>query len=358
MSVSQSTRLTLQLKYAWRGLLDAFKWNSVLSTVADDAELRSNVIKSFVVNLLSLAFIYTFDVFLSPLVRHRPNWFHRNIGWFYQVLWLFPVISVSLYFNSLWCTAIARRTYMLKHGQHRQYTPSYSGLLNALAGSTYRIVMIVICLGSSFILGSIPYIGSFASFVFLCWVDAYYCFEFVLIAKEVSLAKRVQHIEERWAYYFAFGLPVTALCSWGTGLANAACFALIFPAYIILAMHARPVPLDPRRPETVDGYGQELKGSTFIPARLPIFTIVLWINDKIVNILSVRQSQSSTGDQSNGGHSFMRKSGWARDLSDDREYIEEGQTIYTKNHQLDGRSAFNEGRRQTIQRVAIRRKLE
>lgn len=65
----------------------------------------------------------------------------------------------------------------------------------------------------------------------------------------MSLSRRIRHLEERWAYYLAFGLPFfllgllpltpfkyiiglpsTAICTWGTGLANAAIFALIFPA--------------------------------------------------------------------------------------------------------------------------------
>jgi etoposide-induced 2.4 mRNA len=68
------------------------------------------------------------------------------------------------------------------------------------------------------------------------------------MARGMSLSRRIRHLEERWAYYLAFGstsflfrlllltfyfylgLPSTAICTWGTGLANAAIFALIFPA--------------------------------------------------------------------------------------------------------------------------------
>lgn len=68
------------------------------------------------------------------------------------------------------------------------------------------------------------------------------------MARGMSLSRRIRHLEERWAYYFAFGstafllrlllltfslclgLPSTAICTWGSGLANAAIFALIFPA--------------------------------------------------------------------------------------------------------------------------------
>jgi len=223
-------------------------------------------------------------------------------------------------------------------------TAKYLGILKALSNSTYRIVMIFTCLGSSFILRFIPYIGSLASFVFLCWVDAYYCFEFIWIAKGMSPVKRMRHVEERWAYYFAFGLPVTMLCSWGTSLANAACFALIFPVYIILAMHAHPVPLEPHS-----------SAHPFMPMRLPIFAAVLWLNDKIVNILSIRSS--STSHQSNGHHPLTHQ---VKDLSDEADSIEEGTRVtYAPGYQVNCDSENGKSlRKQTIERVTIRRKLD
>lgn len=53
---------------------------------------------------------------------------------------------------------------------------------------------------------------------------------FVWIARGLSLSGRVRYLEERWPYFFAFGLPSAAICTWGSGLANAALFALLFPA--------------------------------------------------------------------------------------------------------------------------------
>jgi len=175
--------------------------------------------------------------------------------------------------------------------------------------------MISICLASSFILSYMPYIGFYASFAFLCWIDAYYCFEFVWIAKGMSLEKRTTHLEERWAYYFAFGLPVTALCSWGTSLANAASFALVFPAYIILAMYASPVPLDPYKP-TLSYYDdpQSPLQTSFLPSRLPIFSPVLWLNNKI--------TQTFTENMRAGGHSSTSRVDLY--LADDAQFVEEG----------------------------------
>lgn len=127
---------------------------------------------------------------------------------------------------------------------------------------------------------------------------------FVWIARGLSLSKRVRYLEERWPYFFAFGFPSAALCTWGSGLANAALFALLFPAvrarhlgviavrsraevplqYIIMAMHAQPVPQDPFNPQKNDAVRYP---SPLIPIRLPVFAAVIWLNDLIVRILSL-----------------------------------------------------------------------
>lgn len=64
-----------------------------------DAEVRSNVFKSLLVNVVSLASVYFFDLMLLPLTREHEYWLRRNVGWFYQTLWLFPVVGISLYLN-------------------------------------------------------------------------------------------------------------------------------------------------------------------------------------------------------------------------------------------------------------------
>lgn len=98
---------------------------------------------------------------------------------------------------------------------------------------------------------------------------------------------------------------------WGSTLANAALFALVFPSvrmltvhaqhmshhasqFIIMAMHARPVPLDPYNPvSTIDAQNETIQHpSPFIPIRIPIFAPVLFINDWIVKVLTVGGGQT------------------------------------------------------------------
>jgi hypothetical protein len=64
-----------------------------------DREIRSNIFKSLLLNSISLTSIYAFDLLLQPLVHNHPSWLHRNVGWFYRVLWLLPVVGVSYYLN-------------------------------------------------------------------------------------------------------------------------------------------------------------------------------------------------------------------------------------------------------------------
>ena len=73
-------------------------WSSSYQLFSDP-EIRANIYKSLLLNLLSLTSIYTFDLLLQPLVHDQQKWLHRNIGWFYQILWLLPVVGLSFYLN-------------------------------------------------------------------------------------------------------------------------------------------------------------------------------------------------------------------------------------------------------------------
>jgi etoposide-induced 2.4 mRNA len=77
-----------------------------------DPEVRANALKSFLLNGISLLSIYVFDLLLHPLSLSRgeesreegarlqaQNGLHRSIGWLYRILWLLPVVGVSLYLN-------------------------------------------------------------------------------------------------------------------------------------------------------------------------------------------------------------------------------------------------------------------
>ena len=201
-----------------------------------DPEVRANALKSFLLNGISLLSIYVFDLLLHPLSLSRGeekskeggahlqarDGLHRSIGWLYRILWLLPVVGVSLYLNvrniyslslcipspvlspprgakrairyrgvayiffcsffvqASWCSLIAKRTFTLRHGLAFPYVGmtsttspnAYIAFLNSLATSAYRAVMIATCVFVSFALGYIPVVGGAVETIFFCWVNA------------------------------------------------------------------------------------------------------------------------------------------------------------------------------------------
>ncbi|KAH7340968.1 etoposide-induced protein 2.4-domain-containing protein [Rhizoctonia solani] len=290
----------LQVEFFARGLLDANRWDRVVRIIVEDAEVRSNVFKSLLLNSLSLASIYTLDLIFVPLLAGKEDrWLHRNFGSLYTVFWLLPVIGVSLYLNSTFSSGLAKRVYHLHHG--RSAAPAatgFSGMLNTIATSAYRVILIFSYMSISLVLSYVPIVGSTAAFIFVCWIDA-----FMWIARGMRLSERVRHEEERWAYFLAFGLPPTAMCMSGSSLANAAVFALIYPAYIIMAMYANPKPDNPYQPIPPSEYDTNpapIFPSPFVPIRIPFFVPVIWLNDQVAKLLDLstggrRRRTSSAG---------------------------------------------------------------
>ncbi|XP_006458517.1 hypothetical protein AGABI2DRAFT_115549 [Agaricus bisporus var. bisporus H97] len=279
----------LQLTWALRGLYDSFRVHTLISSIANDAEIRANIFKSVLLNSLSLTSIYTYDIFLHPLVKDQEKWLHRNLGRFYQILWLLPVVGIAFYLNMAWCSVIAKRTFLLHFGSRAVVQPprSYSNFLNQLATSAYRVVMVFTSLVVSYGLKKIPYIGFGLEFAFMCWVDSYYFFESVWINRGFSFSGRIRHLEERWAYYFAFGFPSAVICMLGNGLASFALFALVYPLYIILATHASPAPINPYNPTSKTDNDIIRHPSPFVPIRLHIFGPVVFLNDLIAKFLDM-----------------------------------------------------------------------
>lgn len=310
--LSVSTTLGLQVEWAVQGLLDAVNFQRVVTLVQEDSEIRALVVKSAILNALSITSVGVFDWFILPLLDPgNKKWFHRHFEALYQGLWLAPLVALSLFLNLTWCSQIADRTFQIKHGRKAYSASPYSGMVAHIASSAYRVILIASYLILGFLLEYVPYIGAMLSFIYICYVNSYYCFEYLWIARGMTLSQRVKHEEERWAYYFAFGFPSAFLCLWGSSLANAAVFALVFPYLIIQAMHATPVPVNPQTPSSAGGsvlqsgpmssqdFSQGVGGpgavpNPLVPVRLPIFAPVIIANDALVRLLSVTGASRAT----------------------------------------------------------------
>ena len=96
--------------------------------------------------------------------------------------------------------------------------------------------------------------------------------------------------------------------------------------YIIMAMHARPIPHDPYNPAGTDNPIRH--PSPFVPIRLPIFTPVIWLNEVIVRAISLVGSMGGRPASSRepvGWNESVQRRGLRRMPSDSVESVEEGE---------------------------------
>lgn len=122
------------------------------------------VLKSTLLNTLSLVAIYAFDMLLVPLLglsrsqidmdefSQPEHWLRRNVGVFYKLLFQVPVVVGALYLNvsishkseahllicgwcssrfnlnsqSSWSAVVAKRIYSLQHGRTTNTASSFS----------------------------------------------------------------------------------------------------------------------------------------------------------------------------------------------------------------------------------------
>ena len=107
-----------------------------------------------------------------------------------------------------------------------------------MANSTWPII-----LQTSLIYYIVPVFGGLLSFIHVCWVYSLYSFEYTWTHQSWSIPARIQFFEERWAYFFGFGLPCALITFWSPHFIGSGIFALLFPVYIIMANIATPLPI-------------------------------------------------------------------------------------------------------------------
>ncbi|WVR07146.1 hypothetical protein IAU60_004187 [Kwoniella sp. DSM 27419] len=240
------------------GTRDAVKLDRSWALVSGDRELRTLVLKSTMINLLSLLLLSLSSIVFSPLLVHPVSATMevrtKEIGMWYNILLSWPVFVVCFWVNASWGPSISRRAQATLHPSHRfqpspSSTPSTSGPGSASASSTpyswiassvSRLLLISDFTLLSRLIGLMPFVGGMGAFAYMCVIDAYYCFEWNFSNKQWPLDYRVRYMQDRTAYMLGFGLPATFLTSFGPPLVKMAVFALIYPFFVLQAIQARP----------------------------------------------------------------------------------------------------------------------
>lgn len=298
MGILQSAKC--HLAWAKAGWSDANRWVEAGKVATRSAEIRFGIIKGLVLSVSIAALIFFFELaffpthlFPKPSKGDYDDDLDGHVGHVGNVFWLYPLIAGSYFLASSWTVDVAQAAYRLKHGRGFSISsPAIpAGTSRRIILESYRIFLVVNYVIISVVLQQIPWIGRWLSFLFMSFIDAYYCFEQGWIARGWSVERRMRYAESRWAYFMAFGLPSTAISFFHpSGLLNLMLFMLVFPICTVLAMLSNPQPrqaptgsstLTPSNSGLSPGLANNSALSAFLPPRLPIF----WLTVKSYRLL-------------------------------------------------------------------------
>ncbi|WWC70333.1 uncharacterized protein I206_104283 [Kwoniella pini CBS 10737] len=293
------------------GLKDACKLQRSWELVWSDRELRTLVLKSTMINILSLLSLSLGSLIFSPIFLHvnaTQNEIIENktkrMGMWYNLLLSWPVFVICFLVNASWGPLISKRAQAILHPSHRFQpspisTPTTSTPLSSFPKqapfvkvfqSITRIILISDFTLISRLIGLIPFIGKWGSFAYMCVIDAYYCFEWNLTSKRWPLDHRVSYMQDRTAYMIGFGFPATFLTSFGPPLVSMAIFALIYPFFVLQAIQAKPP-----TPNTISSSSILLPSTPSPQASLPSSPIGgdISLNDSFFSNINTNKSKQS-----------------------------------------------------------------
>ncbi|RHZ60299.1 hypothetical protein Glove_355g73 [Diversispora epigaea] len=216
----------------------------------------------------------------SPFIT---NFLDTIVALTYQLFWVYPIFLLSFVLNAIWYQEIADRAYRLQYGQPINSKLTYNRLIRVIAGEIYRAILFMNYLVVATIVYIVPIFGPLISFMYFCWIYAYYSFEYKWINKGWTLEQRIEYFEERWSYFAGFGFTFTAITFFVDQFLSAGVFALLFPLYIIMANNALPMPRQ----------NESARFSTFMPYKLRVFWVAKKMNDKIINSFKKRANSGN-----------------------------------------------------------------
>ncbi|CAO1626653.1 unnamed protein product [Sympodiomycopsis kandeliae] len=256
------------------GLKDSVKFKEVAGVVSASPVIRKSITKGLVLSVAVVLLIFFFELAFFPtqlFLRHKivdeDELTAIGNG---NVLWLYPVIAISYFVASSWTLDVAQAAYKLRNNHLRGLSlanitnpSSTSSLRRKVCQESFRVFLILNYIAVVLALQRLPYtwISRMASFLFMSFVDAFYCFEPVMTSRGWSIERKMRFVEERWAYMTAFGiLPTLVSFFHPSGLLNLFLFMLVYPFYTVLALMANP------QPRNNSGSAGPL-----VPRRLPFF---------------------------------------------------------------------------------------
>ncbi|KAF4669469.1 Etoposide induced 2.4 mRNA [Perkinsus chesapeaki] len=231
------------------GIKDAVRLDLCLIFVLKSPTIRVRWLQCLVLNgVIFLGSVVIFRVIMIPLITTTLSLISGLEGESLQKLtnafdflhlftWIIPVYSLSFILNIAWHQDIANESFAIfSPSDPKVKTSLTSRIVDALMRNLLNIVFAV----QTWLLGFIPYIGTFLNLTSMCLLISTYSFEYRWVYLGWESHVRLRFVERHWAYFIGFGIPSTILCSLFPRFIDNGVFSMLFPICIMTAVAARP----------------------------------------------------------------------------------------------------------------------
>mmetsp|Transcript_4018 Transcript_4018/g.7145 ORF Transcript_4018/g.7145 Transcript_4018/m.7145 type:complete len:301 (-) Transcript_4018:1329-2231(-) len=241
------------------GCTDSLTFSALNQFLLKSDKLRTLFWQFFVLNFVVLCgSLFVFQYVGERIVQLLHTWtkspeaaplFTAGFTVLFKYAWMWPVRILAHILNSVWCFhVVGEATRLQKAAQFSAM--SYDRILRSVTECIYQVVLLFFFYLEVNLWSLVPYVGFPISFVFSCWLHAFYAFDYRWAHEGRSLKQRVKAFELSWDYYFGFGAPMTLLyfvLCWAATEGPFIAFAvssLLFPIHIIVALTMPDRPLE------------------------------------------------------------------------------------------------------------------
>jgi len=234
---------------------------------------------------------FIFNV-LSGSTSHQGLWVWQWMGPFlsylFSALWVLPLYWLSKPLNSLWYQEIADSAYRNTRGRPIGFLATFgkeslsSHISKTVADFFFSFLLQMFFLVQAMMVSFLPILGPVISLGHMCLLYSLYTFEYKWVNMGWTAPKRLSYVESNWPYFVGFGLPLAVLTSLAPSFIISGCvFAILFPLFIISGNEAK------------------VEETNQIPVR--IFSIVIWLTNKVFTRRHVTSKTQATGSESTEG---------------------------------------------------------
>ncbi|XP_049849492.1 uncharacterized protein LOC126319850 [Schistocerca gregaria] len=235
----------------FHGFLDSLRFDIVMKALREKEVIRNASINCLGLNLLtytgSLAAYYCFFLRFVTWITTRCasspkelqvviflNKFYFIVtDTIFCVFWLVLVYAFSFLVSSRWNAVIVDSLHSTGHA----YTASSKRFIITISDEILYIARMIAFMTTNALIGFVPYIGPYASFVLNCWMTSFYSFEAAWRKKNYQKTSSTYLIwlEKDWAYFAGFGFILTLFTMRFSIMTSLSIFSAVFPAFIIMA---------------------------------------------------------------------------------------------------------------------------